>query len=294
MKNKSYVDCFMLMGTALSVGTGTLPSGRSQSQPLIEDVFTTVVNLSMIIEEVFVVDPKNMIIKVEGILNQKWVDPRLGANVLTRKKAVAGQIWEPKITNVNGENKFEEMIFWRGYGEGNVLLSKKVKIDIRCSTEYRDFPFDSQFCTLKWGSYRFPDEEVTLIWDEVPIDILNEPWTNEFSLSNVTKDIVMDIKPSGNFSTATLQFILKRNFTHYLMCTGVPCILMVLLNYISLWTELDQRWNLNLVSFCCNLYLYYSSICLNDDPRFTGVSMGSNTVTPNRTKHPPITTIFIY
>nr|XP_023013672.1 glutamate-gated chloride channel-like [Leptinotarsa decemlineata] len=260
MKNKSYFDCFMLIGTALS--TKTEPGLLETTQPWVHDVFTTIVNVSLIIEE-SVVEDKNLDIEVDGLLNQRWVDPRLGANELTRKWAVAGQVWEPKITTFNGEKIFEETVFWRGFGEeGNVLLSKKIKIKIKCTRELQLFPFDTQYCTLKLGSYRFPHDEVSIIWDDQPILILNELRTHEFRLINVSKNIIMDMKTSGNFSVATVQFVLRRNFTHYLFCTGTPCFLIVLLNYISFWMDLDKRWNLNILTFSGNLYFYYSSVCL--------------------------------
>lgn len=93
-----------------------------------------------------------------GLLSQQWIDPRLGANLATRQKAVAGQIWKPKITNVNGKSdlKNDDIAFWRGFGdEGHVMLSEKLTILFRCSTDFRNFPFDFQICTLKFGSCKF-------------------------------------------------------------------------------------------------------------------------------------------
>lgn len=90
-----------------------------------------------------------------GILSQQWVDPRLGANLATRQKAATGQIWKPKITNVNGKSdpRNDEFAFWRGFGDtGDILLSEKVTITFRCSMDFRNFPFDSQICCLKFGS----------------------------------------------------------------------------------------------------------------------------------------------
>lgn len=59
MKNKSFVDCFMLMGTALSMRGGSkLPD---MGRPLIQNVFTTFVNLSATIEEFKILDIKNMV-----------------------------------------------------------------------------------------------------------------------------------------------------------------------------------------------------------------------------------------
>ncbi|KAJ8929107.1 hypothetical protein NQ314_018221, partial [Rhamnusium bicolor] len=207
--------------------------------------------------------------EIDGLLNQKWIDPRLGANTKTRKMAVAGQIWKPMITNINGHNKIgnnDDTVFWRGFGdEGNVLLSEKVHVGGSCTIDFQNFPFDRQFCQVKFGSYRFPSEEVSILWDEAAVDILTKIRTNEFQLANISTHILMDIRPSGNFTTAVIQFVLRRSNSHYLICTGAPCIIMVLLAYISLWFDINKRtmrFNVNIFSFGVNLYFYYSSTCL--------------------------------
>lgn len=91
------------------------------------------------------------------MLSRQWIDPRLGANVATRRMAIEGQIWSPKITNVNGRRdlKDDDTAFWRGYGDGEVLLSEKVRILLGCSLNFKNFPFDSQLCQLKFGSCKF-------------------------------------------------------------------------------------------------------------------------------------------
>lgn len=93
---------------------------------------------------------------IDGLLNQRWVDPRLGANIRTRKMAVAGQIWKPMITNTNGLNRIpnkDDIVFWRGFGdEGNVLLSEKFQVEGSCTIDFHNFPFDRQYCQVKFGS----------------------------------------------------------------------------------------------------------------------------------------------
>lgn len=44
-------------------------------------------------------------------------------------------------------------MFWRGFGdEGNVLLSEKIHIQSKCTKDFLKFPFDKQFCVIKFGS----------------------------------------------------------------------------------------------------------------------------------------------
>ncbi|CAG9821354.1 unnamed protein product [Phaedon cochleariae] len=264
MNNKTVFDCFMLMGTVLSIrGCADLPE-MTRPSVLQGNDLVTVINIFLVIEEISIHE-EELIIEIDGILSQMWLDPRLGANERTKKMAVTGKIWEPKITNINGENvmeKNDDTIFWRGFGdEGNILLSKKIRIRTYCSRDFQNFPFDIQHCDFKFGSYRFPSDEIPLLWDEAQVKIPDKIRTTEFMLLNVTKDIDIEVRPSGNFSIATVKFIIKRNSIHYILCTGIPCIVMLILGYISRWMDIDRRWNINLFSFSISLYLYVTSLC---------------------------------
>lgn len=89
-------------------------------------------------------------------LNQEWIDPRLGANEGTNKLAVLGQIWKPKILPANGLHRVcenENFVFWRGYGdEGHVVLNEKLVVKLYCTADFRNFPFDTQICEMKFSS----------------------------------------------------------------------------------------------------------------------------------------------
>lgn len=132
--------------------------------------------------------------------------------------AVNGQIWKPKIVNINGERKNcknEDTIFWRGFGdEGNILLSEKINLRSLCSWDYRKFPFDTQFCQLKFGScklatknvianiirdfsVRFPKTEVELFWDINPVQATTNLCFNNFDVTNIQTNLEVDIRSFG-------------------------------------------------------------------------------------------------
>lgn len=95
-------------------------------------------------------------------LHQEWIDTRLGVNGDTKRKAVMGQIWKPRLTLNNGmilnNENGDDFTFWRGFGtKGKVLLSEKITLNVLCSTNLRYFPFDQQICELKFGSCKYSD-----------------------------------------------------------------------------------------------------------------------------------------
>lgn len=97
--------------------------------------------------------------EIDGLIVEEWYDPLLGVDEhLTRRKATKGQIWNPKIVNINGLNVLDETtkkdtLFWRGYGhEGHVFYIEKFLINFHCTNDLKGFPFDANDCLLKFGS----------------------------------------------------------------------------------------------------------------------------------------------
>ncbi|XP_044263441.1 gamma-aminobutyric acid receptor alpha-like isoform X2 [Tribolium madens] len=170
--------CFMLMGTALSF----------KGRPLY-------VNLSLMIHELKIFENKYLL---GGLLTQRWVDSRLGANPKTHKMAINGQIWSPKIVNVVGERgkSDEDTIFWRGF-EGRVILSEKINLKIFCTWDYRKFPFDTQKCDFKFGSFRFLKDEVELIWDLKRVKVATNLVFNDFEVTKIETSLEIETRNEG-------------------------------------------------------------------------------------------------
>lgn len=201
--------------------------------------------------------------------------------------AVAGQIWRPKLTITkglvgNGIN-YEDTQFWRGYGDqGNVLLSEKMIIKTFCTKNLKRFPFDTQICELKFGSCklacsylfilsfkfvfldRFPMDELQLFWHSNPAELLTGINLHEFKLVNISTYHEVEIRQTGNFSILVLQIVVERYYGHYLICTMIPCTILVLLSYISFWINyksIDIRLVLSVSVILFLIYLYHEATC---------------------------------
>ncbi|KAF5299924.1 hypothetical protein FQR65_LT09319 [Abscondita terminalis] len=174
----------------------------------------TAVNISATIEDVYFTNILNMEVEVTLLLHQRWFDFSLSNDAKTQEKAVGGQIWRPKITTIKGCllscNNNDDTQFWRGYGEeGNVLLSEKLTVKTKCTKNFRKYPFDSQVCELKFGTYRFPEDELKLRWETPSIEIQSSKFLNGFQIINVTTFIEKDLRVSGMFD-ALIDNILKQ------------------------------------------------------------------------------------
>lgn len=59
--------------------------------------------------------------------------------------------------------------------------------------------------------------------------------------------------------------VLQRNSFHYMNCIILPCFILVILSYTTVWISIhrrDLRLYINLFSFLCLLHMYYTSTCV--------------------------------
>lgn len=70
---------------------------------------------------------------------------------------------------------------------------------------------------------------------------------------------------TGNFSVGVCSMQLQRNSLHYILCSFIPCLLMIFLSYYSMWIiqqKSTQRFNLNLFALGVIMLFQYNSLCL--------------------------------
>lgn len=52
--------------------------------------------------------------------------------------------------------------------------------------------------TARLFTDRFPNDEVSVVWDNMATDLLSKIKTNEFQLTKISTHIEVDIRASGN------------------------------------------------------------------------------------------------
>ncbi|XP_069683183.1 glycine receptor subunit beta-type 4-like isoform X2 [Periplaneta americana] len=192
-------------------------------------------------------------------LHHRWIDHRLSPDSNTRKMAVAGAIWTPKLTFTQGivlRDPDDATQFWRGFLDGKVLYSERLTLRTECSQELEFFPFDTQTCYLKIGTYRFPIEEVQLRWESVPMNISPDVNMAQFHIADVAWYSETELRPTGNFSVLVVQLVLFRFPQHYIVTGLIPAVVMVAVSYLVFWMRTSDL--VSRLLLCCSTMVVLS------------------------------------
>lgn len=149
----------------------------------------------------------NEINQIEGTitmniwLRYKWVDSRLTWNqsdynnisklAFNTHPDING-IWVPDIYLYNtGETPMSELDYSHAvvYNDGGVLWSRPGLIKSTCLFDLSLFPYDTQHCHLKFGSWSYDGNDLRLITAKPDIDISNYRDNEEWSLKNYQSNV---------------------------------------------------------------------------------------------------------
>ncbi|XP_028399064.1 neuronal acetylcholine receptor subunit alpha-10-like isoform X2 [Dendronephthya gigantea] len=179
-------------------------------RPVLNDSDTVTVTMGLSLHQIMDVDEKNQIMTTSVWARQKWYNPYLRWDKtkygnLSTINVPSKKIWIPDIVLYNNA---DEDVDFRGYLD---RLSTRVQINdkglntwlspvmlrTKCKINVEFFPFDSQSCILKFGSWTY---------DGYRLDVQNE---------SATIDLGMYIA-SAEWHLASSP--VKRNILHYFCC----------------------------------------------------------------------------
>ncbi|XP_033757046.1 glycine receptor subunit alpha-2-like isoform X2 [Pecten maximus] len=186
-------------------------------------------------------------------LLQMWDDSRLCFNEssLPSGQATAaltyrnhGFLWSPDVYPEGAVSSTQHDIvlpnvFVRIQPNGTVLKSNRLTVQIQCPTSDSKFPHGNQRCDVRFKSYSFTKDEVSLSW-------LDEGYTKleEFSSNVKVEEITIDTCAHTLFldeqPCIELSLFLAKNFDVYLIRIYLPSAIVVFLSWISLWIDVRQ------------------------------------------------------
>lgn len=147
-------------------------------------------------------------------------------NGVTSLNIDPNEIWTPDIELYNSGGYPE---LWTRNSEskvdfgGNVFLSIPMLITFSCFLELENFPFDTQICSMEFGSWKFYKRYLDIrVINESLVDrpIINydnfyhNEW-NIISATGSTEDVEYLCCPGDFFPTSTLNIELERKYTRY-------------------------------------------------------------------------------
>ncbi|CAL4124456.1 unnamed protein product, partial [Meganyctiphanes norvegica] len=179
-------------------------------------------------------------------MRQEWQDERLKfkgpEKRLTINIKMLENIWKPDTYFHNGHGSYVHMItrpnkFFRIDQEGNIYYSMRLTIKARCPMMLRNFPMDKQSCPLVIGSYAYTEKDVRYQWSGGKVSFEKSLMLSQFDLIDFnTINHSMRWKHGKDvFSALQVNFNLQRHTGYFLIQVYVPCILIVILSWVSFW-----------------------------------------------------------
>lgn len=160
----------------------------------------------------------------------------------------SSEAWTPDIELLNAATKPDIYTLKGGmylYQNGNMLWSMPAVYKFSCSLQLEMFPFDTQDCLMRFGSWTY-DNTLLLLEpygdDSTQIDVLDSFSHSEWSLSDyyvLTKNQTRDCCGIKEFSINEYHFKFKR-YTHYYKLNMGMTISLVIVSFIIMLVKADN------------------------------------------------------
>ncbi|CAB3370465.1 gamma-aminobutyric acid receptor alpha-like isoform X2 [Cloeon dipterum] len=204
-----------------------------------------VVEVDMVVRSMGPISEVDMTYSMDCYFRQTWVDRRLAfkgsKETLALSISMLKRIWKPDTYFYNGKQSYLHTIttpnkFVRLYQDGRVLYSSRLTIKAGCPMNLENFPMDTQRCPLKFGSFGYTTQDVLYQWNSArKVSIAEDMKLSQFDLIATPAANQTDIVKAGEYSMLLVSFHLQRHMGNFLIQVYGPCILLVVLSWVSFW-----------------------------------------------------------
>ncbi|XP_077441241.1 gamma-aminobutyric acid receptor subunit gamma-3 isoform X3 [Vanacampus margaritifer] len=210
----------------------------------------TVIDVDILVNSIGPVSSINMEYQIDIIFAQTWTDSRLSYNstvkILTLNSNMVGLIWLPDTIFRNAKNADAHWItmpnqLLRIWNDGKILYTLRLTINAECQLQLHNFPMDEHSCPLIFSSYGYPRDEMVYKWRRNSVEAADQKswrlYQFDFMGLRNTTDIIKTT--AGDYVVMTVHFDLKRRMGYFTIQTYIPCILTVVLSWVSFWIKKD-------------------------------------------------------
>ncbi|KAG8333043.1 Gamma-aminobutyric acid receptor subunit alpha-4 [Homalodisca vitripennis] len=231
----------------------------------------TVVKTNILIRSMGPVSELDMDYSMDCYFRQSWRDSRLSyigpIQALSLSIKMLERIWRPDTYFYNGKQSYVHTItvpnkLLRITQHGDILYSMRLTIKAKCPMDLHRFPMDRQSCPLILGSYAYPAHQLQYQWQSA-VAVSFEPGMtlSQFDLMSSPQRNFTFRRREGEFSLLQVNFNLQRSTGYFLIQVYVPCILIVVLSWVSFW--IHREATSDRVGLCITTVLTLSTISLD-------------------------------
>ncbi|KAF8357058.1 gab-1, partial [Pristionchus pacificus] len=180
-------------------------------------------------------------------LHQYWKDERLTwtddvpIDDMTLNGEFSQRIWVPDTFLANDKHSYlhdvtEKNKMLRLSRDGRIAYGMRFTSTLACSMDLRNFPLDAQNCTVEIESYGYTTSEVLMKWNHpLAVHGVDQAEVPQFRiLGYQTEDSIVSTA-TGSYQRLSLVFQLKRSVGYFIFQTYLPCVLIVMLSWVSFW-----------------------------------------------------------
>ena len=155
------------------------------------------------------------------------------------------KIWTPDYFFSNEkQGHFHSMIkpnvLIRIYPNGAILYSTRISLVLSCPMDLKYYPFDTQICSIKIASYGHTTEDLVLLWKEDdPVQMTKSLLLPRFTLEKYLTGYCTSRTNTGEYSCLKLDFQFRRISTNYIIQIYIPCMMLVIISWLSFWLDPD-------------------------------------------------------
>ncbi|XP_073251624.1 neuronal acetylcholine receptor subunit alpha-2-like [Porites lutea] len=244
--------------------TGLRPVISNSSQP-------TTVNLSLRLVQIFEMDVKKQVIITSVWLKQAWYDPALRWNKsefgwIDEVSLSPSDVWVPDTVLLNNADTSH---MGEPVGMNNPLLITShgtvrwlapIILKSSCKLSVRYFPFDEQFCRLKFASWTYSNSSLRLVSEETEI-LQNYTESGEWYLEKVyhlnSTSKATHLSEESK-SAVTYVIHIRREVFYYFVYLITPCMVTSFMTLIlfTLPPESGERMVMG-VTILLSLAVFY-------------------------------------
>ncbi|XP_008290793.1 gamma-aminobutyric acid receptor subunit gamma-3 [Stegastes partitus] len=210
----------------------------------------TVIDVDIFVNSIGPVSSINMEYQIDIIFAQTWTDSRLRYNstmkILTLNSNMVGLIWLPDTIFRNSKNADSHWItmpnqLLRIWNDGKILYTLRLTINAECQLQLHNFPMDEHSCPLIFSSYGYPQDEMIYKWRKNSVEAADQKsWRlYQFDFMGLRNTTEIIKTTAGDYVVMTVYFDLSRRMGYFTIQTYIPCILTVVLSWVSFWIKKD-------------------------------------------------------
>lgn len=245
-------------------------------RPTLEYQHTLLVNVSVNLIALHSLEERSQTLSATIWIDLEWTDVHLTWNRSEYNNiqsiiVPADKIWNPDIcvTNEVTNNKClvrsdDGKALLEHNGKVTIWWNKEVKTG--CDVDISQYPFDTQNCAIKIGTWYSVDEKIKLERKSDKLDLdnysPNEEWDIVFS--NVTE---IPVEDELNFTDLKFSMVIDRRPLFYLYSTVLPILLLSVLNMVCFVVPVESGEKIGMTMAIFLTFAVFMSMISSNIPR---------------------------